>query len=76
VKQEGKAASKACAAPFKQDSKEFKFLIKLFQDGKISSIEQLASVHSKYLEHAFWEVYCYSVLLPVQQSQGFCQSQL
>jgi hypothetical protein len=37
-------------APFKQDSREFKFLVKLFQDGKIKPSEQPASVRSKYVD--------------------------
>jgi hypothetical protein len=49
AKSESGATKKARVAPFKQDSREFKFLVKLFQDGKIKPSEQPASVQSKYL---------------------------
>jgi hypothetical protein len=35
---------------FRQDSKEFKKLLKLFQDGKIKPKEQPASICSKYVD--------------------------
>ena len=43
-------AGKARNPPFKQDSKEFKFLVKLFQANKIKMTEQPAAVRSRYLD--------------------------
>jgi hypothetical protein len=44
------SVAKARNPPFKQDSKEFKFLVKLFQGGKIKMSEQPAAVRSRYLD--------------------------
>jgi hypothetical protein len=44
------SVAKVRTPPFKQDSKEFKFLVKLFQAGKIKMTEQPAAVRSRYLD--------------------------
>jgi hypothetical protein len=41
---------KATRTQFRQDSKEFKKLLKLFKDGKIKSTDQPASIRSKYID--------------------------
>lgn len=46
----GSVVGKVRNPPFKQDSKEFKFLVKLFQGGKIKMTEQPAAVRSRYLD--------------------------
>jgi hypothetical protein len=45
-----KDKEKKKSPPFKQDSKEFKMLVKLFQNGKIKPSEQPAAVRSKYVD--------------------------